>query len=194
MVALAPGAPLSPRPESILQTIHKADTLDVMVLSDGHFFLPTGALLTPDSPPAERDAVLKAAPPAGDQLRLPNNIAVIREPSTSFSSTPAPARATSPRRGSSPKILKAAGIQPAAVTMVVFTHGHPDHLWGVLDAGDNPIYPNATYVISVGEREVWSDPDVVRTLPAALANEQIAGGANQPFLAHQGQGRAGAGR
>ena len=164
-----------------LQTIHKADTLDVLVLSDGHFFLPTGALLTPDSPPAERDAVLKAAPPAGDQLQLPNNIAVIRGPSDLVLVDAGTGPRHQPTAGKLADNLKAAGIQPAAVTMVVLTHGHPDHLWGVLDAGDNPIYPNATYVVSARERDLWSDPNVLRTLPPALANDRIVGGATNHF-------------
>src|SRR5688572_17704447 len=65
--ALAPAAASSARPGWIRQAIHKSGKLDAMVLSDGHFSLPTGFLLTPDSPPAERDAVLKAASVAGHQ-------------------------------------------------------------------------------------------------------------------------------
>ena len=59
----------------------------------------------------------------------------------------------------------------------MLTHGHPDHLWGVLDAGDKPIFRNAAYVLSARESEVWSDPNVLRTLPAAVANDRIVGGA-----------------
>jgi len=65
----------------------------------------------------------------------------------------------------------------SALPQVVLTHGHPDHLWGVLDANDNPIYPNASYIISAVEWDVWSDPDVMQKLPAAMPKEQIAKGA-----------------
>ena len=46
-----------------LQAVHKVGSLEVLVTSDGHFFLPTDFLVAPDSPPAERQAVLKAAAP-----------------------------------------------------------------------------------------------------------------------------------
>ena len=177
-VALAAGTTLSARPGWIRQTIHKAGKLEAMVLSDGHFFLPTGFLLTPDSPPAERDAVLKAAPPAGDQIQLPNNIAVIRGPSDLILVDAGTGPRHQPTAGKLAENLKAAGIQPTAVTMVVLTHGHPDHLWGVLDASDTPIYPNATYVISAREWDLWADPNVMRTLPPAVANDRIVGGAS----------------
>jgi glyoxylase-like metal-dependent hydrolase (beta-lactamase superfamily II) len=77
--------------------------------------------------------------------------------------------------------LKAAGIPPAAVTKVVLSHGHPDHLWGILDANDKPIYPNATYLASAVEWNLWTDPDVMRKLPAVLANERIVNGAKNHF-------------
>jgi hypothetical protein len=137
-VALASGTALSARAGWIRQTIHKSNKLEAMVLSDGHFFLPTGSLLAQDSPPAERDAVLKAAPPAGDQLQLPNNIAVIRGPSDVILVDAGTGPRHQPTAGKLADNLKAAGIQPTAVTIVVLTHGHPDHLWGVLDAGDGP--------------------------------------------------------
>ena len=147
------------------------------MLSDGHFLLPTDFLLAPDSPPADRDAVLKAAAPAGDQLQLPNNVAVIRSRSALILVDVGTGPRHQPTSGKLAENLKAAGIQPAAITMVVLTHGHPDHLWGLLDAGDNLIYPNATYVIAAREWDLWSDPNVLRTLPPALANDRIVSGA-----------------
>ncbi len=176
--ALAPATTLAREREwSIRQTIHKSGTLEVTVLSDGHFLLPTGFLLAPDAPAAERDEVLKAAPPVGDQLRLPNNIAVIRRASDLILIDAGAGPHHQPTSGKLAGSLEAAGIEPAAVTIVVLTHGHPDHLWGVLDAGGNFIVRTAAYVISARELEVWSDPNVLRTLPPAVANDRIVGGA-----------------
>jgi hypothetical protein len=45
------------------------------------FILPTGFLVTPEAPLAERDAVLKAAGQGGEQIQLVNNVTVIRKQS-----------------------------------------------------------------------------------------------------------------
>ena len=86
-----------------------------------------------------------------------------------------------PTAGKLAENLKAAGIQPADVTTVVLTHGHPDHLWGVLDAGGNPTYPRASYVVSARELDLWADPEVLQRLPAVLPRERIVSGAQNHF-------------
>ena len=164
-----------------VQTVHKSGNLEVLVVSDGHFFLPTAFLLTPDSPAEAREAVLKTAAPGGDRFQLPNNVAVIKARSDLILVDAGAGPRHQPTSGKLVENLKAIGIQPAAVTMVVLTHGHPDHLWGVLDAGDGLIYPNATYLISEREQAVWSDPNVLRTLPPAMAADRIVAGATSHF-------------
>lgn len=65
--------------------------------------------------------------------------------------------------------LEAAGIAPEAVTQVILTHGHPDHLWGAIDEFDNtPRYPNATYTVAAAEWDHWTDPQTVRRAPENL--------------------------
>ena len=62
-----------------------------------------------------------------------------------------PARAPNfqPTAGKLAENLEAAGIDPAKITKVVFTHGHADHLWGAIDDfDDSERFPNASYVIS----------------------------------------------
>ena len=159
------------------QAVHKSGDLEVLAVSDGHFVLPTGFLISPDSPQVERQAILKTAGLAGEEFQLPNNVAVIRGRSGLILVDAGTGPRHQPTAGKLSENLKAAGIEPAAVTMVVLTHGHPDHLWGVLDASDAPIYPNATYVLSAREWDVWSDPNVMRTLPTPVANERIVDGA-----------------
>ena len=62
-------------------TVHKSGTLEALVVSDGHFVLPTGFLVTPDAPPVEREAALRAAGHGGDKIQLVNNVTVIRSQS-----------------------------------------------------------------------------------------------------------------
>jgi glyoxylase-like metal-dependent hydrolase (beta-lactamase superfamily II) len=62
--------------------------------------------------------------------------------------------------------LSAAGVAPDDVTDVVFTHGHPDHLWGLLDDFDEPVFPNAAYAMGRVEWDYWTDPATVDTIGA----------------------------
>src|SRR5262245_2047921 len=67
--------------------------------------------------------------------------------------------------------METAGIDRKAVTKVVITHAHPDHLWGTLDDFDNaPMFPNATYVVSAAEWNFWMAEDIVLRLPEDRKN------------------------
>jgi glyoxylase-like metal-dependent hydrolase (beta-lactamase superfamily II) len=163
------------------QTVHKFGELEAIVVSDGSFVLPTGFLVSPDAPAAEREAALSATGQAGDQFRLVNNVVVIRRQSDLILVDAGTGPRHQPTAGKLAENLRTAGIQPADVTIVVLTHGHPDHLWGILDAGDNRIYPKASYVVSAREWDLWADPDVLQRLPAALPKERIVSGAQNHF-------------
>jgi glyoxylase-like metal-dependent hydrolase (beta-lactamase superfamily II) len=154
------------------RSVHRSGDLEAIVVSDGHFVLPTSFLVTPDSPPAEREAALKATGQSGDQLQLVNNVVVIRRQSDLILVDAGTGPRHQPTAGKLAQNLRAAGIEPAAITTVVLTHGHPDHLWGVLDANDNPIYPNASYVASASELDLWANPDVLQMLPPVMPKER----------------------
>jgi glyoxylase-like metal-dependent hydrolase (beta-lactamase superfamily II) len=67
--------------------------------------------------------------------------------------------------------MEAAGIDRKSITKVVFTHAHPDHLWGALDDFDEvPMFPNATYLISTAELSFWTADDVASRLPEDRQN------------------------
>jgi glyoxylase-like metal-dependent hydrolase (beta-lactamase superfamily II) len=55
------------------------------------------------------------------------------------------------------------------ITHVIFTHAHPDHLWGVLDDFDDPVFVNASYMIGQAEWEYWTDPATVESIGKARA-------------------------
>jgi glyoxylase-like metal-dependent hydrolase (beta-lactamase superfamily II) len=53
--------------------------------------------------------------------------------------------------------MKAAGIDPLAIDTVIFTHAHPDHIGGNLDAEGHPICANAQYFIWKEEWDFWQN-------------------------------------
>jgi glyoxylase-like metal-dependent hydrolase (beta-lactamase superfamily II) len=65
--------------------------------------------------------------------------------------------------------LKAAGIDRDRINKVVFTHGHPDHLWGAVDELDELMLPNATFYVAGMEWDFWTGDNAARGLPTERA-------------------------
>lgn len=64
--------------------------------------------------------------------------------------------------------LVAAEIDVRAITKVVFTHAHPDHVWGTLTPDGSLRFPNATYYVGAAEWDFWMDPDYRSHIPSEL--------------------------
>lgn len=66
--------------------------------------------------------------------------------------------------------LDAIDVAVEDVTHVVFTHGHPDHLWGLLDDFDDPLFYEAEHMIGRVEFDYWMNPNTVDTIGEARAS------------------------
>lgn len=141
---------------------------EIMVVSDGHLVLPT-SFIGSAGPAAEREAALKAAGQTGETYQSPTNCTLIRTPSELILVDTGSGAHFMPSAGKLAENLEAAGIERDAVTRVVFTHGHPDHLWGTVDDLDDLTFPNASYVVSAAEWDFWNGADATRGLPEERA-------------------------
>jgi glyoxylase-like metal-dependent hydrolase (beta-lactamase superfamily II) len=71
-----------------------------------------------------------------------------------------------PKTGLMAENIKAAGIDPATVSLVLLSHFHPDHIFGLMAKDTNaPIYPDAQIIASETEYKFWTDPAVFSKLP-----------------------------
>jgi len=138
----------------------------VTTLSDGNLVLPRDFILGP-MPEAEVAPILARHGIEGPQLTPECNVTLMRDGERVVLFDAGAGAAFQASTGRLGQALDAAGIDPGEVTHVVFTHGHPDHLWGVLDDFDEPLFYNAAHMIGRGERDYWTDPATVDSIGAA---------------------------
>lgn len=81
--------------------------------------------------------------------------------------------------------LGPAGFRPEDVDVVVLSHGHPDHVGGLMEGG-RPLFPNARYVISGIEHDFWAPEgkhtDEVEKMAATYRAQTGAIAARMTFL------------
>lgn len=54
--------------------------------------------------------------------------------------------------------LALAGVKPEEVTRIILTHGHTDHVGGLVNENEMTNYPNAIVYINHVEHEFWTSP------------------------------------
>jgi len=78
--------------------------------------------------------------------------------------------------------LDAAGVAIEDVTHVVFTHAHPDHIWGLIDDFDELVFPEASYHMGSAEWDYWWNPETVNTIGEARATFAVGAKRRLEFL------------
>ncbi|MEP2717183.1 MBL fold metallo-hydrolase [Pseudophaeobacter sp.] len=144
----------------------------VETLSDGHLTLPRSMLFAGLEPEAVDD-ILQACGVAKGAILPPINVTLLRHEGrvVLFDAGSGPSFQAS--AGQLALALEVVGISPEEVTHVVFTHCHPDHLWGVLDDFDDPLFPNAEYLLGQGEWDYWFDPNTASTIAGERASMAV---------------------
>ena len=139
----------------------------ITVLSDGFITLP-GEILVPKASAEERAEILSRIDAPNGVVRAKANIPLLRKGDDLILVDIGSGRKYQPTDGLLAADLQGAGIDPSAITKVVFTHAHPDHMWATLREEGGLRYPNATFYVSASEWDFWMDPDYLTTMPDAL--------------------------
>lgn len=142
---------------------------EVTSISDGNLVLP-GAMFFDGLPQNEVNEILVQHGLSSEQLSPPCNLTLLRQPGQVVLFDAGSGAGFMPSAGAMLDSLDAIGVAPEEITHVVFTHGHPDHLWGVLDDFDDPVFPDAQMMIGQAEWDYWTAPDTVDAIGEARAS------------------------
>ena len=154
---------------SFARTVLQLGEAEVISLSDGNLVLPASFFF--DSlPQDELDLILAKHNVPRDQLEPPCNLTLLRQEDRLVLFDAGSGSGFMPSAGELLTSLEAEGLTPEDITHVVFTHAHPDHLWGILDDFDEPVFPQAKLMIGQAEWEYWTDPNTVDTIGEARAS------------------------
>lgn len=173
--ALVASAMCFPRPLFAATTLTLGD-LQIDTLSDGNLMLPAD-FITAGLPQPETNAILASYGVTGSQMTPPCNVTLLRDGTNTVIFDVGAGPDFQPTAGKLSAAMDALGVSPDEVTHVVFTHGHPDHLWGLLDEFDEPVFANAEHMIGATEFDYWMDPGTVDTI--GDARKTFAAGASR---------------
>jgi glyoxylase-like metal-dependent hydrolase (beta-lactamase superfamily II) len=142
--------------------------LKLTALHDARFVVPNdGKTFGIDAKPAEVTAVLRAASAPTGSVTLSVNVLMVRTGS----------HIVLLDTGLGPNAhgvlllsLQLTGVAPAAVTDILITHSHGDHIGGLLDASGGLAFPNAKIRMAAAEW-AWLKKQGPEKLVAAIAGQ-----------------------
>lgn len=136
-------------------------------VSDGNLTLP-GDFVTGNLP-SEAVDIMKSYGLSTDQFTPECNVTLYRDGTNTVLFDVGSGPDFMPDAGMLLDSLDAADVSVDDVTHVVFTHAHPDHIWGLLDDFDDLVFPEASYHMGRAEWDYWWNPETVNTIGDARA-------------------------
>lgn len=141
-------------------------TMQIDSLSDGSLMLPGDFIFGP-MPQDELRPIVKKYDLSMETLSPECNLTLVRQDDQVILFDVGSGPDFAPTAGKLQAAFDAIGLSTDDVTHVVFTHGHPDHLWGLLDEFDDPLFYDAQYLMGETELNYWLNDDTVNSIDAA---------------------------
>ena len=137
-------------------------------VSDGSLVLP-GNFIFDQMPKDQLTPILETYSLSADRLIPECNLALYQDGTNIVLFDVGSGPDFMPSAGRIVDSLDAIDLAPEDITHVVFTHAHPDHIWGLLDEFDEPLFYEATYMMGRAEWDYWWNPETVNTIGEARA-------------------------
>jgi glyoxylase-like metal-dependent hydrolase (beta-lactamase superfamily II) len=137
-------------------TTKKVGEFTVTAVSDGVLYSNHDVILGVD----KDDSARLTGVPYGQPLPLDVNSFLIRHRGKLILSDAGTGQALQPVQkelGKLPENLRAIGVDPSAIDIVMLTHLHSDHSMGLLDEQGRPVFTKAELIIHEVEAEFWLD-------------------------------------
>lgn len=139
----------------------KLGDAELTLVSDGPILSGDPKVTFRGAPKEEIDRVLRESFLPTDKLVFEQNILVLRNGGKTviFDTGMGPSKAFGPDAGHLLPNLAAAGFSPEGIDAVVLSHGHADHVNGLVMADGSRTFPNAQIYIDQTEFEFWTSAE-----------------------------------
>jgi glyoxylase-like metal-dependent hydrolase (beta-lactamase superfamily II) len=160
----------------------KIGSFDAVSILDGTLpFEMLRPFIAPDNSDAEYEASLRK--PGDKPLNLDVNTLFVDTGEYKILIDTGAGSTFGPECGKQMTHLRQAGIDPALIDSVILSHGHQDHVSGILDEAGHLNFPNARFFINRREWYFWTDehvkisqrvPDEMKEMAVQIAKRQLA--------------------
>ena len=150
-------------------------------VSDGSLVLPGGFLFDP-MPQDQLAPLLQAQGIDRERLMPECNLALFQDGTNTVLFDVGSGPDFMPSAGLLQDSLDTLGLVREDVTHVVFTHAHPDHIWGLIDDFDEPVFAEATYMMGRQEWDYWWNPETVNSIGEARAAFAVGAKRRMEFI------------
>ena len=144
----------------------KVGDIEVTTISDGVWLKPHDPGFIKNATVDETKAALTEGGLPTDVVTIPFTVTVAKIGGKTIMFDAGTGAQMAPTAGKLSANMAAAGVDPQKIDMIVVTHFHPDHIFGLMEKETNAqVFPNAEIVVPNAEYAYWTDAATLAKAP-----------------------------